>query len=470
MQLRGEEGIALVLALGFMFVLGISGTTLMYYSTQSQRDAARSHASLSAAALAEAALNNAYSVLSAAPNPSMSGAVATQTRVPFDGGYISWSGTLDQSTNTWTLSGTGFVRNPTAVGGAEVTKTITARARLGTSTHGDANNAVWNYVYADSLTTCTTLSNSVNINVPFYIRGNLCLQNSSQVSGYSLQVGGYVQLANTSHIGTSGALLNNIHIAGGCSRNGGASYDNPCGPGDQVYGTTVDNQTANLTKPPIDLAGWYVNAQPGPNHGCTSGSFPGGFDNDTLMNASRGTVVLTTATPYDCQVRDSSGNLIGRLAWTGGTSGTLTIAGTVFIDGSVSLSNSTHVVYQGSGTLYLAGSFTLNNSSTVCGVAACDSTWNSNTNLLCVVAGSVDGSQTSISFGNSSVFQGALYAVNDYAESNSVSTWGPIIARQLYFQNSTFNHYVPMGTLLPGMPATYDSALSVTYDSGSWTG
>jgi len=463
-----EEGIALVLALGFMVVLGITTTTAMYYTTMNQHSASFSHGTISASALAEAALNNAYSELAAAHDPSLPSAVPAQNLVPFGAGTISWSGSYNTTTKTWTLTGTGVLHNPT--GGADIVKTVTATAHLGTSTHGDANNAVWNYVYADSLSTCTTLANSVNINVPFYIRGNLCLNNSSQVSGYALQVGGHVQLNNSSHIGANGAPLNNIHIAGGCSRNGGASYDTPCGATDQVYGTTVDNQTANLTKPPVDLASWYTNAAPGPMHGCTTGSFPGGFDNDHLLNASLGNVTLTTAAPYDCKVLDGSGNIIGRLAWTGGSSGTLTVAGTVFIDGSVSLTNSTHVVYQGSATLYVSGTFNLNNSSTVCGIAACDDTWDSSANLLCVVAGSVDGSQTSISFGNSAIFQGALYAVNDYAENNSVSTWGPIIARQLYFQNSTYNHYVPMGTLMPGMPATYDSAVTVNYDAGSWSG
>jgi hypothetical protein len=31
-----------------------------------------------------------------------------------------------------------------------------------------------------------------------------------------------------------------------------------------------------------------------------------------------------------------------------------------------------------------------------------------------------------------------------------------VIGDQLFIANSGLNHYVPMGTLLPGMPATYD--------------
>ena len=467
--LRQEEGIALVLALAMTVSLGIMVATAMYYTTASAHGASRSHFDVKTTALAEAGLNNAFSTLYAAQDPTMPGAVPQQLRVPLGDGYVTWFGTLDQSTKVWTLTGTAYMRNPT--GGAEIVKTVTGSAHLGTSTHGSANNAVWNYVYADDLTTCTTLANSVNISVPLYVRGNLCLTNSAQVSGaYALNVGGTVTISNSAHVGSSSVPLANIHIGGGCSVNGGTSYDSPCGPADRVYGTVVDNQPAGLTKPPVDLPGWYLNALPGPRHGCTSGSFPGGFDNDATMNASLGTVNLTPATAYDCQVRDVSGNLLGRIAWTPGSPGLLTVAGTIFIDGSVAFSNSTRVVYQGSATLYLAGTFKLANSSSLCGTTNCDASWDANQNLLAIVAGSLDGAQTSIDFANSSSFQGALYAVNDYREANSVTTWGPIIARQLYFQNSTITHYVPIGTPLPGMPATYDTAVTITNDAGSWTG
>jgi hypothetical protein len=45
----------------------------------------------------------------------------------------------------------------------------------------------------------------------------------------------------------------------------------------------------------------------------------------------------------------------------------------------------------------------------------------------------------------------------------------PIIARQLLFQNSVENHYVPLGTLLPGMPASYEEVIALVNQAGSWT-
>ena len=43
---------------------------------------------------------------------------------------------------------------------------VRGKVSVGSSQQGTSNNAVWNYVYADSPTGCTTLGNSVNVNVP----------------------------------------------------------------------------------------------------------------------------------------------------------------------------------------------------------------------------------------------------------------------------------------------------------------
>ena len=58
--------------------------------------------------------------------------------------------------------------------------------------------------------------------------------------------------------------------------------------------------------------------------------------------------------------------------------------------------------------------------------------------------------------------------MNDYTEANSSTVWGPIIARRVAFANSSVNHYVPIGTLMPGMPANYEDVITITNESGSW--
>ncbi len=449
-------------------ILGITGTTAMVYSTENVRSAAASKSDERAVSLAEAGLNYAYATLYNASDPTMPGAVPQRSE-QVEEGTITWWGTLDTQTNVWTLVGKGSLPNP--AGGVDVIRTVRGRASIQSTSVGTANNAIWNYVYAEAPTSCTTLGNSVNVNVPFYIKGNLCLQNSAQVSGLNtvLQVGGTVTVQNSAHIGSAGAMLAEVHVAGGC-RTGNGPLHNPCGPADSVYSTmTPDATTTGLEKPPVDLPYWYANAKPGPRQACTTATgTPPAFDNDGIMNRSLPSAVnLTPSLAYDCQVRDAQGNLLGQLSWTPGSPGTLTIAGTIFFDGNITFQNLVNAVYVGRATIYAAGTITLQNSVQLCGVAGCNSSWQATQNLLAFVAGSSTDT-VGISIQNSSVFQGALYAVNDYSEQNSATVWGPIIARQVSLQNSTTNHYVPIGTLLGGMPQTSQEAISIVNEAGSW--
>lgn len=466
----------MVMSLGMASILAISGTSAVLYTTGGQRAANQSEARLRARSLAEAGVNYAFATLHNAPDPTLSGAVPARS-VPLEGGTVEYYGTLDQATNRWTLTGIGRVASPNP-GGADVIKVVRGRARIGSSTHGSENNAVWNYVYADATSGCTSIGNSVNVNVPLYVRGNLCLSNSASMTGYSLQVGGTLSLSNSSRVGTTDAnaasnnpsnpQVHEVHVAGGCRLGTSGPFTTPCGPAQRVYSEVApDASPAGLTKPPVDLAGWYQNAYPGPMHGCTTGSFPGGFDNDTVMNRSRGTVNLVPSTAYDCQVRDAQSNLTGRIAWNPSTKA-LTVHGTIFVDGSIEFSNSAEAFYTGRATIYASGTITLRNSSKVCGHASCSAAWDPFQNLLGLVAGSSTAA-TGFTMENSSRFQGGIYAVNDYVEQNSSEVWGPIIARQIYLQNSSQNHYVPLGVLLPGMPQTFEEAVSVVNESPGWS-
>jgi Tfp pilus assembly protein PilX len=466
--LRAQAGFALPMVIGASLVLGITGTTAMIYTTENVRSASSSKADERAFSLAEAGLNYAYATLYNAQDPTMPGAVPVRSET-VENGTITWWGTLDTQTNTWTLTGRGSLPNP--AGGVAVIRTVRGRAAMQTVEVGSANNAIWNYIYAEAPSGCTTLSNSVNVNVPIYIKGDLCLQNSAQISGVNtvLQVGGMVTLQNSSHIGSAGEKLAEVHIAGGCRLNTGMLH-NPCTSADTVYSTmTPDSTTTNLEKPPIDLAYWYENSKPGPKQACTTQSgMPPAFDNDQVMNRSLPTSVdLTPSLAYDCQVRDAQGNLLGRLAWTPGSPGTLTISGTIFFDGDIAFNNLVNAVYVGRATIYASGTVTIRNSTTLCGVVGCNSGWNATQNLLAFVAGSTTDS-TGFTIANSSTFQGAVYAVNDYSEENGTTMWGPVIARQVMLANNTTNHYVPLGTLLSGMPQTSNEAISIVNVSGSW--
>jgi Tfp pilus assembly protein PilX len=466
-RLRGEDGFALVAAIGVSLVLGIAGTTAMVYTTSNQGSAQRSKADARALALAEAGLAYAYATLYNASDPQNPAAVPEQSQ-SLEGGTIVWSGVLDTVDSVWTLTGVGKVTSP--VRAEEVTRTVRGRVRLATGQVGTANNAIWNYIYAQAPTSCMSLGNSVNVAVPLYVAGDLCLDNSAQISGSTtvLQVAGKVTLANSAHIGESGSPIAEVHVVGGCSADGGP-FHNPCGSADRVYGGTIDSQVTGLTKPPVDLPYWYLNAKPGPMQGCTtsSGSVPA-FDTDTTLNRSLSQPVnLTPASAYDCQVHDAQGSLVGRLKWDPNMK-SLTILGTIFFDGDIEFLGSSEAYYSGRATIYASGKITMRNSTKVCGSPGCNSEWDPLQNLLAFVAGS---STDAIGFSieNSGIFQGASYVVNDYSEGNSAVVWGPIIARQVYLQNSVTNHYVPIGTLLSGMPATYEQVLTLTNEPDGWS-
>jgi hypothetical protein len=461
-QLLGEAGFALPFALVTLLTTGTLATSTLAYTSWNYGSSKRSDADIQALALAEAGLAYAYSTLYNSGSPTMANAVPTRT-ITLATGDATYYGTLTD--NTWKLVGVGTVKNPTGPGSAPVVRTVGGKATLGSSSRGSANNAVWNYVYVDDPTAVTTLGNSVNVNIPLYVRGSLVLANTAQVSGYALQVGGTLEFRNTAHVGTAAEPIHEAHIGGGCRVGASGGFVTPCGPAQMVNATISDSTPTEFVKPEVDLARWYRDSQPGPMHPCTVGSFPGGFDDDSVPSNSRSVVDLTPSTPYDCRVYDASGALVGQLSWApggGSTPGTLTVAGTIYFDGAVSFRQYNNAVYQGRGTIYAAGDITFANQSTLCGDPECDAGWDPQANLLAFVSGG------NVRVGQQSNFQGAIYAVLDYSEDNNSTFWGPIIARRVSLANSTTNHYVPIGTLMPGMPATYEEVVTITNEPGSW--
>ena len=152
-----------------------------------------------------------------------------------------------------------------------------------------------------------------------------------------------------------------------------------------------------------------------------------------------------------CQVRDSSGALIGRLAWNP-TTRILTVAGTIFFDGPLSVNGGTTIVYSGRATIYVNGKITFNDNARVCGIATCDSLWNPSTNLIAFIAGGWDTSQTSIALRDGARVQAALWAAKNYVGADNTHMYGPIISERLSIPDNARNYEVNLGPLLPGMP------------------
>jgi hypothetical protein len=219
-------------------------------------------------------------------------------------------------------------------------------------------------------------------------------------------------------------------------------------------------------KPIIDLTTWYKDAAPGPKHACTTGSFPGGFDNNSVQDNSNGTIDLTPNSSYDCQFVEGT-NLVGEIAWNNATKA-MSINGVLFFDGNGNFSQAT--VYSGRATPYFAGTIALGGGN-VCGIASCPNSWDSTHNLMVLVAGSNAQSPSfAINLNNNAQFQGAADCNGDFNESNQVGVCGSVIAHQVFLSNNANDSYVPFGTPVPGQPAQTGYTETLVLVPGSYTG
>src|SRR5918995_1677073 len=195
-RLKNESGIALVMAVGIMAVLMIAGAAVIFYAGSNTRSAEYSADNARALNLAEAGMNYARSILWNADDPtsptSFSGGPLT-----LEGGTVTYSGSYDEATKLWTLTGTGTYTNPTG-GSTPLSRTASSQVLVATTSGLDP---AWGYLFADT-TSCTILENNLTIDAPIYVRGDLCMRNAALVTGDIVQVRGSVQIMNTASIGT----------------------------------------------------------------------------------------------------------------------------------------------------------------------------------------------------------------------------------------------------------------------------
>jgi hypothetical protein len=560
-QLRDESGFALVLALATTVVLGISATSVIIYTTSNQRTSHISKGRISAYDLAEAGINNAASVLSksngfdahllhpqgtyqpadcASPpaNPAgtpLLGNTCSPIVYTYDGGTATVWGWLDSSTGNWTVTSTGSVRNAFATN--QTKKTLTATMHVRATPSQDNYVTAWNYVFLRDTAPgiCNlTLQNSATISISLYVSGNLCFQNTSAVAendnpsdgipeDVNLEVLGRLVWQNGSSKGvgdtsitspTNGAVTT-AKIAGGCSTSlTGATH--VCSPSTDYF--YVQAGGYSQTAPPItipaltntDFQNYYNTAfirpgdpcdNPGPNGSNRLANST--FDNDTIAlngtggNGSAATFNLTPNSSYTCQAKDSAGSVIGELDWDN-TNKILSIRGTIYIDGSLTItqagsyrgvnSSGTHPSGDTSGldgvggqaVIYASGGFTMSNNIQMCGWNTrtdttaksgntCDfNLWTPNTSMLMLVLHKSGAG--SVSFSQSAMFQGGIYSLGDVDTGNSVEIHGPMLVNSLTISNSVKLRPIPYITDLPigapGNPNSNSTVDGVTYNSG----
>jgi hypothetical protein len=473
-RLRAQAGITLVMSVGVLGLLTVTGTVLVYYSSTTMRSAAYSNRNSSAYVLAEAGINEMMAILSRHENNALNkyllgyqpNGTVVKTTSAYEGGTVTWWGILDEGSATWSISSIGETKNPTGASAVPIRRMLTARVPVTPTLSGPLNSPAWNYIYSTRTgNTCDmVISQSVQVASPLYVNGNLCLQNTAAIASGPLVVKGQLTLSQSANaVGSLATPINEAHIGSGCQWKNSALHS-LCSPADNVFARVLDASPPQIAAPAADWDGWYRNASPGPYFACyaRSGTVPV-FDNDqgslaspdsSKRNASvPGSFNLTPGTSYSCQTAG------GELSWNASTR-VLTVRGTIFIDGSAQVQNGALNTYQGQGALYLSGTLLVKNSKLCANVAAggCDSAgWDPNTTMLVVVANGPGGIQVpagdSVQLVSSS-FQGALYGTNAVEIDTTSQAIGPIVGSTVYLGQSTATSF-PSVTVAPaGMPGS----------------
>jgi Tfp pilus assembly protein PilX len=472
-RFKGESGQALVLGLVTMAVLATLTTAAALQVTVNHRSAGHSADADKAFAIAQLGLSYAEGRLYAAAAAHTAPATGA-TSYSQDGGTGSYTTYVGVDGTTWTMTATATYNG--------ISKTVSAQANV-PSPVSINDGSVWNYLYADSNSGCTSLSQSTVITVPIFIRGNLCLSNSAQITGANVEVGGNVSFLNTSSIGTSTQKIDTLQVAGTC--NGVAPGTGTCdGNHAPVWATHVQNSlTVSLSKPPVDFGARYSSTIPGPatGHGCGAGStgIPAGFfDNDSVQNNSISNLATTLFGNSDYVCKDSSGATV--LSWNHSTN-TMTINGSFYFDGNLTVGGSQTINYTGQGTIYITGTVAFNGSSGICGIANCTQSWNPDANGIIFIAGcwhSNSNGTTLVTYAGDGIYcidvntsktvQFGSWVGTDYAM-RSGSNMGPVLADTLTLASGA-SSLIPFHYMPPGTPLNSQNVYLPASPPTNWTG
>jgi hypothetical protein len=187
----------------------------------------------------------------------------------------------------------------------------------------------------------------------------------------------------------------------------------------------------------------------------------GGFGTTTWtvtrgVNGSTATAHVTSQT-----VTWDDSDAAGMLIWNA-TTKTLTVKGTIYIDGSASITNGFLNMYNGQSTIYLSGVFYINNSSKLCGgVSGSDcafADWDPNYEMLTIATdwhGGLAGTGNGVLISNNAEYQGGLFATYDVEFANNARSDGPIVGRTLKLANNVQNDQFPTIAVVPtGQPGS----------------
>lgn len=483
-RLADESGVALFLALAIMLVVTIMVTSVIAYTSANSRDASIKRSGQSAYALAEAGVNQALAQLyshyyssagTANNNTTMysaswftgtssqqsptSTAACTATSSCMAWSVVSWTPTGSAGINkgTLVLKGQGTAQNPT--GAAPLTRSVTETLQVLQPPQKGPTPSYWSGIYSGATgSTCDlTLGQGVTATAPIYVAGNLCVQQAAAITGSSvtLKVLGNVTLQNgTANIGGTGgsSRVLSVQVGGGCVK-GNGSPTSPCKintSSTQIWDQSGLSNAPTPTADPLPAINWtgIQQQQAAATTSCTNG-----------YSLTAATFVLTGNTSYTCTVTDGTGVVLGSLSYNA-PSKALTIAGVVYLSGSLDLSTSAAVTYTGIASLFVAGSVTAANGSALCvhkTGSTCDfanatntgsaNYWDTTQSVLILQ------SQGSITAQNLA-FQGGMYSSTLINLGGGQSaTQGPLVSPQTITPGQQLN------TSFPAFPLVYSGTL-----------
>jgi Tfp pilus assembly protein PilX len=184
-----------------------------------------------------------------------------------------------------------------------------------------------------------------------------------------------------------------------------------------------------------------------------------GGQGTTTWTVTRGVNSTTAASHVISQaVNQDDAGTSGELSWDA-TTKTLTVSGTIYIDGSATISDGAVNTYNGQATLYLSGTFYANGSlcAAVSGSTCNFAGWQPDKEMLMIVANGSGGQVNpgdGIQIANNFSYQGGLYATNAVEFGNNVNVDGPIVGSQIVLSNNLTTNAFPFITTVPvGMPS-----------------
>jgi len=360
--------------------------------------------------------------------------------------------------STWVLVSNGYARNPE---GTTTGKTAMGTVKITPLSNGGVAS-VWNHIFITAPydpnanpQTCSAsfAGNNTDLTSPLDVIGNLCLTGQNihikKVAGgqaIDVQVGGKLVLSgsgdtvgdfstNPATAITSGVVVN------GCTTVSVTSATSSCTSGSFNYKVgTVDTFIQNdaPVENSADTLNDWKTFDPGPKHTCASGNNPYAPLADTVFdtasdeasspstepNGNGSSFELVPGSSYSCVSK--SGSSVGQLSWNNASSGagakTLTVNGSIFIDGNLTISQS--ATYTGTGIIEVAGTITFaGNGTTLCATSPCSfSNWQgvSGNNSMLTLATLIQNSSAAINFsGNTQTFQGSVWT-----QPSSLMTFG----------------------------------------------